>query len=148
MIIPQNTFARGLLSKEKELKRSVIAVINQDSRYLLVKRSDFDESAPSYWCPVSGTIQEGEHPVDTLHREIKEEIGVDCIPCYCFHQNLTSCKSYRMEWWKVDILGNPVISSDEISEIVWLTIDEMSNLCNIFPEDISVLRFFQQNCNI
>lgn len=133
------------MSKQKELKRSVVAVINQNSRYLLVKRSDSDQSAASYWCPVSGSIEDGEDSIDTLHREIKEEIGVDCIPYYCFHKNLTSCKSYIMEWWKVDIIGKPVISSDEISHMIWVNIDEMNYLSPIFEEDISVFRLFENS---
>ncbi len=49
------------------------AVVLQDERVLLVQRADNGR-----WAPVSGIVDPGEHPEQTVVREVLEEAGVTC----------------------------------------------------------------------
>jgi len=65
--------------KKKELIKNAIAVIvNNDNKFLLLKRS----SEPKQWMPnkwglVGGGIEKGENPQQAVEREIKEETGLE-----------------------------------------------------------------------
>ena len=56
---------------------SVLVVIyaQNTSRVLMLQRQD----APSFWQSVTGTIEEGEQPLQTAMREVKEETGIDIL---------------------------------------------------------------------
>lgn len=53
---------------------SVLVVIyNQSHEFLLLQRSD----DPLFWQSVTGGIDQGETPLQTAYRELKEETGID-----------------------------------------------------------------------
>lgn len=52
---------------------SVLVVLyDQHQRVLVLQRQD----DPSFWQSVTGTIEEGESPIDTAYREVEEELGL------------------------------------------------------------------------
>lgn len=52
---------------------SVLVVLyDQYHRVLVLQRQD----DPSFWQSVTGTIEEGEYPLDTAYREVEEELGL------------------------------------------------------------------------
>ena len=54
---------------------SVLVVIYDDAgQFLLLQRAD----DPNFWQSVTGGIDEGETPLQTAYRELKEETGIDC----------------------------------------------------------------------
>jgi 8-oxo-dGTP diphosphatase len=46
-------------------------------RYLLLRRSQQKDYAPGIWECVTGRVDQGEGFGDALHREVREELGVD-----------------------------------------------------------------------
>lgn len=64
---------------ESNLSKNVVAVIvNDDNKFLLVKRSDFpDQWMPSKWGLVGGGVNKNETPEKACKREIKEETGIE-----------------------------------------------------------------------
>ncbi len=56
------------------------AVIIKDGKILLVKRSQ--EPYKGDWDFPGGFIEEGEKPLEALKREVKEELGVECVAEY------------------------------------------------------------------
>jgi len=53
------------------------AIIIRGKKVLLLRRSLDDDSYPGDWCPVNGSIEEGELPEETVIREVKEEAGLE-----------------------------------------------------------------------
>ena len=71
--------------KTGEWFRSVhIWIINDQKEVLLQKRSPNKSTFPNLWAvSVSGHVQAGEESIDTVVREIKEELSLDVKPEQC-----------------------------------------------------------------
>jgi dihydroneopterin triphosphate diphosphatase len=56
---------------------SVLVVIYAKSsgRVLMLQRRD----DPDFWQSVTGSLEEGEAPLQTVQREVKEEVGIDIL---------------------------------------------------------------------
>jgi 8-oxo-dGTP pyrophosphatase MutT (NUDIX family) len=62
-----------------KLKKNALAVIvNNDNKFLLLKRSDYQKQwQPEKWSLVGGSVEKKEEPEAACSREIKEETGLD-----------------------------------------------------------------------
>ena len=50
-------------------------LFDENKNILILKRSDKVRTYKGFWSGVSGYVEEGEKPVDTAFKEIREEIG-------------------------------------------------------------------------
>ena len=55
----------------------VAFLIESDGRLLMLRRSASKDHAPGEWEPGSGRVKSGEAPVEAVHREAREETGLD-----------------------------------------------------------------------
>ena len=55
----------------------VAFLIESDGRLLMLRRSASKDHAPGEWEPGSGRVESGETPVEAVHREAREETGLD-----------------------------------------------------------------------
>lgn len=55
----------------------VLAVLQKDDRYLLTLRHDQDPAFNRKWQLPGGSIEFGEAPEEALHREVREELGIE-----------------------------------------------------------------------
>jgi len=125
---------------DKDLRRqAVVAIIQQSNKFLLVKRSDYIETAKGYWCPVSGGIGENETQEQALRREVMEEVGLDVVAVKKICEIPSHDNSSLLHFWTTNIIsGKARITSNEATDIKWATVDEMKKLSPIFKEDIQV----------
>jgi (d)CTP diphosphatase len=125
------------LSEPHSKKTQVIAaVIQKDGRFLLGKRSPHKNSAPAYWCPVSGRIEANETQEQAVSREVLEEVGLVVRAIEKVGEFDTHDGSALIHWWKVEILsGTAKLMNNEHSELRWVTIEDMQKLEPIFQED-------------
>lgn len=93
------------------MRHTVRAIILKDKRVLLVTGHDAD----FYWTP-GGGVEDGETIVQTLHREIKEELGVTI-------KSFAPYYSYEYEDQKVDnflvTIDEDIKVSEEITGYAW-----------------------------
>lgn len=73
---------------------------------------------------LTGFVERGEHPLQTLHREVKEELGLDVettrfIGHYAFHEGNQIIIAFE-----VGCRGD-VLLGDEIAEVLWLSEGEL-----------------------
>lgn len=117
-------------------------MIERNGLFLWGKRSLHKETAPGYWCPISGKIEGLETESEAVIREVREEVGLMVEPL----QKVATIGSQNglvdLHWWRVRIIsGEAHLANDEHSEIRWFSLEELSELEPIFKED---LRLYQE----
>jgi 8-oxo-dGTP diphosphatase len=55
----------------------VAFLIERDGCLLMLRRSPTKDHAPGEWEPGSGRVESGETPVEAVHREAREETGLE-----------------------------------------------------------------------
>ena len=56
---------------------AAIIYARETSQYLLLRRSELKDYAPGAWECVTGRVEQGEGFENALHREVREELGID-----------------------------------------------------------------------
>ena len=132
---------------EKDTRRqAVVAIIQRSNRFLLVKRSDYIETAKGYWCPVSGGIEHNETQEEALKREVLEEVGLHVVAVEKICEIPSHDNKSLLHFWTTKIIsGTPRITSHEATDIAWVTLEEMKNLSPVFNEDIQVFEGLSNN---
>lgn len=142
---------------EKGNKRPTVvasAFINKDGKYLLTFCPKFN-----FWRVPGGRPDFGEKAEDTLKREMKEEldIEIEIIKFLGFGEDVVSfakkpiqvsrlmlyfeCKM-KDETKRLSTVNNPC--PDEISEIKWLSMNEIKNHQNLEPGMIDFFKRFDR----
>jgi 8-oxo-dGTP diphosphatase/A/G-specific adenine glycosylase len=124
---------------EDSRKQGVAAIIQKFDKFLFVKRSDYKETAKGYWCPVTGKIEINETQEEAIRREVMEEVGLNVIAEKKICQIPTHDNQYTLHFWTTIIIsGEARLTSNEATEIKWVTLEEMKNLKPVFEEDIQI----------
>ncbi|HWO10666.1 MAG TPA: NUDIX domain-containing protein [Polyangiaceae bacterium] len=123
-------------------KRDVVAaIIERDGRFLFGKRSPHKRSAPGYWCPICGSVEEGEGQADAVVREVCEETGLVVRALGKVAECDTHDGSAVIHWWRAEPLGaEPArLANDEHSELAWVSLEELKRLEPVFLEDVAII---------
>lgn len=122
------------------MEASVAIIFRKDNKILCVSRKDNDE----LFGLIGGKIDEGETPEDALHREVKEETGLDLIAYSEFdvRQVDNGVKAYLFMVPFYGWAGEP--RNDEGCILKWMTFQELVDK-SAFPEyNISTLNKLKQ----
>jgi perosamine synthetase len=60
-----------------EFTAALAIIVDPSERYLLQRKDSGYKFGPGKWCLFGGRIEEDETPIDTLKRELKEELNLD-----------------------------------------------------------------------
>lgn len=58
-------------------RESAIWIMNESGKMLLQKRAESKKQNPNKWALTAGHVDAGEEPIDTMIREIQEELGIN-----------------------------------------------------------------------
>ena len=110
-------------------RRRVGTIICQEKRFLLVKTTKHNNT---HYYDAGGGIEVGETSIQTIHREIKEELNAKVgdatyissrtFPSHCHPKQI-----YEEEIFIVTLLTEPTPAS-EIDEIRWVTYEESKSI--------------------
>ena len=106
------------------------AIIVQDAKFLALKRSEENED---YWEIPGGRMEFGERLEDTLHREVKEETGLEIISEKILNSwdLIEESRQISGVIYLCKIKSGVIKLSDEHCEYDWFTTDDLSKL---YPE--------------
>jgi 8-oxo-dGTP pyrophosphatase MutT (NUDIX family)/GNAT superfamily N-acetyltransferase len=137
-----------VLCKFNNPKPTATAVIIKDQKILVGKRNLTGEPFFGEWDFFGGYLQENETPEETLKREIKEEIGLDCS--LTFLGTFTGTASYQNFEFPVvtfayltEIDGEIKLDKKENSEYSWIPIEDLKSVA--FDSNLKILNFLKSN---
>ncbi len=104
--------------------KTVLGIIRQDNKILLIKRKDDDGIL---WAFPGGTVEVGETDKDAVIREVMEETGVSCIANKLLGERLHPTTKVVIAYWLCDYQsGEPIVNApDEIDEVAWIEKEEI-----------------------
>jgi len=135
------------LCKFENPKPTATAIIIQDQKLLVLKRNLKGEPFYGKWDFLGGYLQKGETPEETLSREIKEELGVDCTLTYLgsftgtsyYHEYLFPVTTFA---YLAELKGDIKLDKKENSNIAWKPIKTLKTIA--FDSNQKILRFLKK----
>jgi len=109
---------------------------NQKSKILLVKRSKNNKSFKEFWQLPEGKIQPGEQPLETLARELNEELSCQLISAQPIATS-TAIISFEGKIYHLVRMGfkvkweGKIILSEEHHDYQWVSIDKAIKIPNL-----------------
>lgn len=89
------------------------------------------------WDVPGGFLEEGEHPVDGLRRELREETGLEIEPGEFFGVwmdryggDSTALATLNLVW-TARVLGGEPVPADDVSELRWFAVDELPSAAEV-----------------
>lgn len=121
-----------------------IILLNDEQQVLLHLRDDKPEIPyPNMWGLPGGHIDEQEMPEECIHREMKEELGLELSSVQLF---LAAERFYGTEhtyWAKAHFAPETIVLS-EGQEIRWFSYHDIQNMQLIYEDNVIIDDFFER----
>jgi 8-oxo-dGTP diphosphatase len=105
-------------------------VVDDDGRVLLARRAG--EPFRGRWDLPGGFLDEGEHPLDALRRELREETGLEVEPedfvgvwTDRYGDAEDAHATLNLYWTARVVGGGEAQAADDVSELAWFRRDEL-----------------------
>lgn len=106
-------------------------ILNSKGELLIQKRTPTKRLYPNLWSITSGGTDSGEKTIDTVYREVKEELGITVKP-----EEVELMMSYKRNHDFVDVylvrkdieLKDIVMQPEEVADVKWVTKDELEKM--------------------
>ena len=109
------------MSPPSRQREGVVAVIQQDATFLVIRRSRH-VVAPGKLCFPGGGIEVGESQEEALCRELIEELAVKVVPQTKLWESETRAQT-RIHWWSAVISEGEALQANpkEVASIYWMS---------------------------
>jgi 8-oxo-dGTP diphosphatase len=103
--------------------------VDADGRLLLGRRAN--EPFRGRWDVPGGFLEEDEHPLDCLRRELREETGLEVEPGDFFGVWVDRYGPGDRDpvtlnlYWAARVVGGEARAADDVSELSWFALDEL-----------------------
>jgi len=105
------------------------ALIEQNGKILIIKRSEKTKAYPGYWDFPGGKLEHGEKPEEGLVREVKEETNLEIKVGEPLFSYLESKNAFAyIVVYNCKFLSGEIKLSHEHSEYKWVTKKELKEL--------------------
>lgn len=122
------------------VREGVVVVVQQGDRFLMIRRAPH-VLAGNAWCFVGGGIEPGEGQAEAVVREFAEEVGGVVAAREKVWEWTRPDGRLRLHWWTADLSpGELTPNLDEVSELAWLTVDEIDALPDLLASNRAFLR--------
>ena len=111
---------------------AVAFIIEREGAVLMLRRSPAKDFAPGRWETGSGRVESGEHPEEAVHREIREETGLQVeimgpVATFHFYRGEASEELIGITFWCRYRAGE-LVRSDEHDRAIWVSPEEAKAL--------------------
>jgi ADP-ribose pyrophosphatase YjhB (NUDIX family) len=141
--------ACGLRTYASSKPTASAVCVDDEGRVLLSRRGE--EPFKGQWDLPGGFLDEGEHPVDCLHRELDEEAGVEIEPQRFlgvwvdrYGGDGSAAATLNFYWTTRIVRGEPE-AADDVAEFRWFAPDDIPMGELAFGHLRDVLRAWQEN---
>ena len=121
-----------------------------EGRVLLVRRAK--EPFKGYWDVPGGFLEEGEHPLDGLRRELREETGLDVEPVEFLgvwmdrYGGDSTAEATLNLYWTAHVTGGEPEAADDVDDLRWFDRDRLPPRERLAFENVPlVLRAWQEH---
>ena len=103
--------------------------VDDDGRVLLARRAQ--DPQRGLWDLPGGFLEEGEHPLDGLRRELREETGLEVEPLEFFcattdrYGDSEGAVATLNLTWTARVVAGDAQPADDVSELRWFAVDEL-----------------------
>ena len=117
-----------MMSQRESNQRGVVAVIVQETKFLVIRRSQHVR-APGAFCFPGGAIEGNETEPIALQRELQEELAVNIRAVRRIWQCSTP-NGVQLGWWQAQLPDGQSIrpNPDEVESFHWLTPSQIVTL--------------------
>lgn len=111
---------------------AVAFIIERDGAILMLRRSPAKDFAPGRLETGSGRVEAGEHPEEAVHREVREETGLQVeimgpVATFHFYRGAASEELIGITFW-CRYRGGELVSSDEHDQAIWVSPEKAKSL--------------------
>ncbi len=106
-------------------------IIRDDGKILVIKRANDETHLQNYWDVPGGSFDYGEHPVEGLKREVREEAGIEVEvikPIYSWTFTRDSGEQIFGTTFLCETDETEVELGDEHTDYRWVEIAELDDL--------------------
>ena len=119
------------------------ALCIDERRVLLARRA----AAPyqGFWDIPGGFLEEGEHPIAGLRRELKEETGLEIEPERFLgiwmdrYGGDSTAEATLNLYWTARVVGGEAAPADDVSELRWFERDELPDADELAFENVPLV---------
>jgi 8-oxo-dGTP diphosphatase len=103
--------------------------VDEEGRVLLARRAA--EIFHGYWDLPGGFLEEGEHPLDAIRRELREETALEVEPADFLgvwvdrYGEAEDAPATLNLYWTARVVGGEAHPADDVSELRWFATGEL-----------------------
>lgn len=130
-----------MVDKVQMIGTAFLPVDRVNKKILVSKRSMNKKYFPGFWEVLGGNLEFGEDFKDCVIREVKEEINCEIKGLEHLHSRVMYLNDlmYITATYYGELCDEPVFNKDEISEIIWISEDELGDF-EFCPGDMELLK--------
>ena len=126
------------------------ALVEDGDRVLLARRAK--EPFKGRWDIPGGFLEVGEHPLDGLRRELREETGLDVEPLEFLgvwmdrYGGESTAEATLNFYWTARVAGGEAAPADDVDDLRWFSRDQLPGQDELAFENVPlVLRAWQEH---